>query len=150
MEVKKIFKLSTTEDKIIKYIKDVAVAEEFLEVKVKFIKMYISGRKCTYGKCSRGKKIIKINRVFPFLLEHRKYCGDYRQEVWETMLHEIAHLNDTEFSLTKLRELKDHNLRKGEYLDLGHDLFFWKYLRKLRMKYSKKKKQFMQEVSYGN
>ena len=132
------------EIKIIKYTKQIAEQEGYPNVKIKFLKLYTSGKKMTNGTCSNHKNRINFNRLFLFLLEHRKHCGDYRSEVWETMLHEIAHLNkDTEIS----KPYKLGDLRKEEYINWTHTLTFWIYLRRLRKKYLPLKKQFMEVLS---
>ncbi len=131
-------------DIIVKHTKEIAEAEGYPDIKINFIKLSITKKYSTNGQCIKKKNKISFNKIFPFLLEHSKHCGDYRVDVWETLLHEIAHFKEFPFTMeTHTDKEWKKLLRKGEYLDFQHNLDFWRHLRKLRKKYEEHKKQFL-------
>ena len=86
----------------------------------------------SWGLCYNrleDKKIIRLNRclIDLDLKLIKKYCG---VELWEVLIHEIAHL------------------KIFNYFD-EHNRDFWNYHRQLLKKYSKLKKDFYNDLNEG-
>ncbi|HRZ85279.1 MAG TPA: hypothetical protein P5277_00705 [Candidatus Paceibacterota bacterium] len=136
-------KLEKTEEIIKKWAKEIAEKESYANIKIKFCSLYISSKKSVRGNCNVEKNKINFNRVLIPLCVF--YFENYKEEIWEIILHEIAHLKKLEDS-NKLTFYKSSDLKEGEYIDWHHHISFWKYLRKLREKYDKDKEQFYKEL----
>jgi hypothetical protein len=136
-------RLGKVEKTIERWTKEIAEKEGYTNIKIKFLSLYASGKKYVHGNCYIEKGRINFNKVL--IPSCVFYFKNYKGKVWETMLHEIAHLKKIE-DTNKLEFYKSSDLKEGEYIDWHHSISFWKYLRQLRKKYVEYKKLFYKEL----